>query len=72
MRGLNTNYIRRFEKFFNIGAWEKEKSPRLAKALFIRVADSSRDFYIFCPKHASNTLCSDATTSATVRASPWK
>ena len=28
---------------------EKEKFPRLAKAFLIRVAESNRNFYIFCP-----------------------
>ena len=34
-------------QFIYRGAWGKEKFPRLAKTLLLRVAESNRNFYIF-------------------------
>ena len=49
---------------------KKKKFPRLAKAFFIRVAESNRNSYYGV--HFVVPWSSDATASTTVRTSPWR
>ena len=60
--------------FLNRGAWKKRKIsfPGLRRHFWYGSLKVIETWLFFCPMHAWSALCSDTTTSATVRASPWK